>query len=196
MVGRPAAARRICEPPPPVREVAIALVGVAVGALLNYFLGWHADRRRSEQRARGIARLLYRDVFDALMKVRVGLTQKKWPIEDDGGTGLPVSAGPALPIENWNRLGAEFTASVADEDDWESVCLAFESIENENHLMAQGDAFDEMRLRRVQDRDFTEALDVLGKMRGSLSERLLRQSKIRLRGSEFWIPHRHREPSD
>jgi len=68
----------------PMRDVAIALSGVLVGALLNHVAGWRAGLRRDKHRARGIARLLHRDVF-ATFKCAADLRGRSGRFDDDPG---------------------------------------------------------------------------------------------------------------
>jgi hypothetical protein len=111
-----------------------------------------------------------------MLLIHSGLATKRWPVDESKPYPLPIPPSARFNLENWHRLGASFTASVSDHDDWESVCLAFESMDNENRLMDEGDprAFNEDRLTRVLNRDLKEALLVLNRLQTPLPRRFRR----------------------
>src|SRR5436305_1466263 len=132
-------------------HVLYALGGLMVGVLLNHLSTSRADARRNRLQARGAARLLFRDVFNGTLLIHVGLQKKQWPIDETEPLPFHVPNN-RFNLENWTRLGATFTASMEDYDDWESVCIAFESMENENRLMDEDElAFNRDRLTRVRE---------------------------------------------
>lgn len=170
-------------------HVLYALGGLVLGVVLNHLSTTRADARRNRLLARGTARLLYRDVFNATLLIFVGLQTRTWPVDEDQPAPIHVPSS-RFNLENWQRLGATFTATVQDQEDWEAVCVAFESMENENRLMDEGDprAFNEDRLTRVRDRDLMAALDVLNRLQMPVARRIWRDVGMRRLDGEFYIP--------
>jgi hypothetical protein len=181
-----------------MREALFALGGVVLGAALNYVLGWRVDARRDRARTRGAARLFYRDVFNAVLAMRAALQKNEWPLRDDTPNPFHLPENK-LNLTNWDRLSADFTAAVSNERAWETVCLAFESMQNENELIATDDeqVYNPDRLRRVSERNLMPALGVLDKMRTPLHRRIGQfHSHVRRLDSEFWIPRQNLKRKD
>jgi hypothetical protein len=181
-----------------VREALFALGGVILGAALNYVLGWRVDARRDGARTRGAARLFYRDVFNATLAIHAALAKNEWPLRDDTRNPFHLPENK-LNLTNWDRLSADFTAAVSNEDDWETVCLAFESMQNEKELIATQDerVYNPDRLQRVRDRDLMPALGVLDRMRTPLHRRIGRfESRVRRLDGRFLIPRQNLKRKD
>lgn len=118
-----------------------ALTGVAAGALGAHLLTQQRERAAERRRVRNICRLLFRDLFQIYLTV-YGATHQDgdWPPAE----GEPLK----LRVENWRRLGPDFTMVCRDEELWESIALAFEEAE----YLDEQNELDRQRLKKALDR--------------------------------------------
>jgi hypothetical protein len=138
--------------------VAAALLGVVVGAAVNHILARLLDRRRDRRVVVGAARLLFRDVMMFALALHEAIAEAAWP---------PPNSGARLRLENWQRLAPDLSAAMASRDDFEDVCLAFESLED---LLSPPDGSPPLEvehLKRILERDAMGAADVLGRLQSS-----------------------------
>jgi hypothetical protein len=157
-----------------VDQLYAALIGVAVGALGSHLLTQQRERAAERRRARNICRLLFRDLFQIHLTI-YSATYKggKWPPHEDE----PIK----LRIENWRRLGPDFTMVCRDEELWESVALAFEEAE----YIDEQDEVERHRVKLALNR-IEDAVEQTAKVNRSWSNKVRNriQSKRRAQDDE------------
>lgn len=120
--------------------------------MLNHALGRLAERRRDRRITRGAARLLMRDVMMFGLTLSGARAQNTWPPD-----GMPRPN-----VDNWHRLAPDVSTVMGDGDDFEALCIAFESMED---MLRKADGpVDAHHLQRMLDRDVHGALEVLQAM--------------------------------
>jgi hypothetical protein len=106
------------------------IVTLLAGAALGYGSGWLADRRRDNRRARGAARLLARDLYEASKAVLAARASNEWPPDP----------WYRLPTSNWESVAVDFSAAVSDGEAWNAVAFGFERLQLENSAFDRGEA--------------------------------------------------------
>jgi hypothetical protein len=125
-----------------------ALVGVVVGALLNYGLSRAIERRRDQRELRGACRLLYTDLFDANLALHVALHQEKWPPDVDAVVGADFR----FCTSRWEEVRIQLARLIPDSWDFHTVFSAFAFMEEENKRLDAATAeYSEPFLRKMKD---------------------------------------------
>jgi hypothetical protein len=161
-----------------VDQLIAALIGVVVGAFGSHLLTQQRERGAEQRRARNICRILHRDLFQVYLAVQGAMfgnvgnkIRDPWP---------PASADPIpIRLDNWNRLGADFTMVCRDEALWEAVCIGFEEAE----VLASGQKLNSYRLDKAKDR-IMEAVERTGDVNRAWSAKMKRRWKARRAGSD------------
>jgi len=126
-----------------MNEILIALGGILVGAVGSHLLSQQRERAAEKRRASYICRLLFRDLFHTYLTIH----QATYKNQDEGWP--PSEGGPfRFRVENWQKLGPDFTMVCRDEDLWEAVCMAYEEAE----FLETEEEIDRHRLKRCMDR--------------------------------------------
>jgi hypothetical protein len=155
-----------------VDQLYAALIGVAAGALGSHLLTQQRERSTERRRARYICRLLFRDLFQIYLTVYAA-TYK-------GGSWPPADGEPLkLQVDNWRRLGPDFTMVCRDEDLWESVALAFEEAE----YLDEQNELERHRLKKALDR-IEDAVEQTASVNRSWSNKVRNRFYARKREGE------------